>query len=78
MSTKESVLFTHFSTTLALLNLGLSYKEIKELDNTEAIMFLAMHQSLEEFKNEQMERNARHQEAARAHPSSFAKPTRGM
>ena len=31
MSTKESVLFTHFSTTLALLSLGLSYKEIKEL-----------------------------------------------
>ena len=77
MSTKESVLFTHFSTTLALLSLGLSYKEIKELDNTEAVMFLAMNQALEEFRKEQMERNARHQEAARAQPTSFAK-SKGM
>ena len=54
MSTKESVLFTHFSTTLALLSLGLSYKEIKELDNTEAVMFLAMNQALEELEKKLM------------------------
>ena len=40
-------------------------------------MFLAMNQALEEFRKEQMERNARHQEAARAHPTSFAK-SKGM
>jgi|TARA_R110000824_G_scaffold104001_4_gene246873 hypothetical protein len=68
VSTKESVLFTHFATTLTLLGLGLSYKEIKELDHTEAMMFLATHQSFEEYKKEQMERNARHQEAAQSHP----------
>ncbi len=68
MSTKESVLFTHFATTLTLLNLGLTYNEIKKLDNTEVTMFLAMNQSFEEYKKEQMDRNARHQEAARSHP----------
>ena len=68
MATKESVLFTHFATTLTLLNLGLTYSEIKKLDNTEVTMFLAMNQSFEEYKKEQMDRNARHQEAARSHP----------
>ena len=68
MSTKESVLFTHFATTLTLLNLGLTYSEIKKLDNTEVTMFLAMNQSFEEYKKEQMDRNASHQEAARSHP----------
>ncbi len=68
MSTKESVLFTHFATTLTLLNLGLTYNEIKKLDNTEVTMFLAMNQSFEEYKKEQMDRNARHQEAAKSHP----------
>tara|TARA_Y100000004_G_scaffold157139_1_gene182627 strand:+ start:183 stop:401 length:219 start_codon:yes stop_codon:yes gene_type:complete len=68
VSTKESVLFTHFATTLTLLNLGLTYNEIKKLDNTEVTMFLAMNQSFEEYKKEQMDRNARHQEAAKSHP----------
>ena len=68
MSTKESVLFTHFATTLTLLNLGLTYSEIKKLDNTEVTMFLAMNQSFEEYKKEQMDSTARHQEAARSHP----------
>ena len=68
MSTKESVLFTHFATTLTLLNLGLNYSEIKELDNTEVTMFLAMNQSFEEYKKEQMERNQRHQQASQSHP----------
>ena len=78
MSTKESVLFTHFATTLTLLNLGSSYKEIKELDNTEAAMFLAMSHSLEDYKSEQMERQQRHQEAAKAHPTHFPKSTKGF
>ncbi len=73
MSTKESVLFTHFATTLTLLNLGLNYSEIKELDNTEVMMFLAMNQSFEELKKEQMERNHRHQEATQSHPKHFPK-----
>jgi len=36
-------------------------------------MFLAMNQSFEELKKEQMERNQRHQEAAQSHPNHFPK-----
>jgi hypothetical protein len=31
-------------------------------------MLIATHLSFEEYKNEQMERNAKHQQAANAHP----------
>ena len=49
-------------------NLPKLEEKIKKLDNTEVTMFLAMNQSFEEYKKEQMDRNARHQEAARSHP----------
>ena len=68
MSTKESILFTHFTTTLTLLEIGLNYTEIQNLNTTEIVMLLATNASFNELKNEQMERNAKHQEVANAHP----------
>ena len=68
MSTKESILFTHFTTTLTLLEIGLNYTEIQNLNTTEIVMLLATNASFHELKNEQMERNAKHQQAATSHP----------
>jgi len=68
VATKEAILYTHYVTTLALLDMGLSYTEIKNLSNTETVMLTAVQASLNEYRNEQMERNAKHQEAANAHP----------
>ena len=73
MSTKESILFTHFATTLTLLEMGLSYTEVQTLSTLEINMLLATNASFHEFKNEQMERNAKHQQAASSHPT----PPRG-
>lgn len=68
MSTKESILFTHFSTTLTLIEMGLSYTEVKNLSDTEVTMLLATNAAFHEYKNEQMERNSVHQQAA-SHPT---------
>ncbi len=68
MSTKESILFAHFTTTLTLLEIGLTYTEIQNLNTTEIVMLLATNASFQELKNEQMERNAKHQQAAASHP----------
>ena len=68
MSTKESILYSHFATTLTLLGLGLTYTEIKNLSDTEVTMIIATHLAFEDFKGEQMERNAKHQQAASSHP----------
>jgi len=68
VSTKESILFTHFTTTLTLLDMGLNYTEIQNLNTTEIVMLLATNASFNELKNEQMERNAKHQQAASSHP----------
>lgn len=69
MSTKESVLFINYATMLTLLDMGLTYTEIKNLSNTEIVMFSAMYASIQDFKNEQIERNAKHQQTANAHPT---------
>ncbi len=69
MSTKESIIYSHFATTLTLLGLGLTFTEIKNLSDTEVTMLIATHLSFEEYKGEQMERNAKHQQAAGAHPN---------
>ena len=68
MSTKESILFTHFTTTLTLLEIGLNYTEIQNLNVTEIVMLLATNASIQELKNEHIERNAKHQQAAASHP----------
>jgi len=68
VSTKESILFTHFSTALTLLEMGLTYTEIKNLSDVEVTLLLATNASFHAFKNEQMERNAMHQQAASSHP----------
>lgn len=67
MSTKESIIFSHYATVLTLLTIGLSFADIKNLSTTEATMLLATYTSIEEFKQEQMDRNAKHRQAA-SHP----------
>ena len=69
MSTKESILFTHFATTLTLMEIGLNYTEIQDLSTMEATMLLAMNASFSEYKQEQLDRNAKHQQAASSHPT---------
>jgi hypothetical protein len=50
------------------LEIGLNYTEIQNLNTTEIVMLLATNASFHELKNEQMERNAKHQQAATSHP----------
>ncbi len=73
MSTQESIIFTHYATMLTLLDMGLSYTEIKELSDREANMLLAMQTALQEFKNEGMEKQAKMQQAASSHPNPMGR-----
>jgi|TARA_R100000458_G_scaffold43215_1_gene41150 hypothetical protein len=58
---------------LTLLDMGLSYTEIKELSDREANMLLAMQTALQEFKNEGMEKQAKMQQAASSHPNPMGR-----
>jgi len=73
VSTKESIIFSHYATVLTLLTIGLSFADIKNLSTTEATMLLATYTSIEEYKQEQMDRNAKHRQAASypQHPSAY-------
>jgi len=73
VSTQESIIFTHYATMLTLLDMGLSYTEIKELSDREANMLLAMQTALQEFKNEGMEKQAKMQQAASSHPNPMGR-----
>ena len=62
-------MFAHYATVLTLLSMGLSLTEVKNLSSTEANLLLAMNVSVEEYKQEQMERSAKHQQASTNFPS---------
>tara|TARA_Y100001951_G_C11162827_1_gene195760 strand:- start:157 stop:327 length:171 start_codon:yes stop_codon:yes gene_type:complete len=51
------------------MEIGLNYTEIQDLSTMEATMLLAMNASFSEYKQEQLDRNAKHQQAASSHPT---------
>jgi len=69
VSTRESILYTHYATVLTLLRLGLSYTEIQDMSEAEINMMLATNASIEELKNETMERQQKMAQANNAHPT---------
>ena len=68
MSTRESILYSHYATVLTLLRLGLSYTELQDMSEAEINMMLATNASIEELKNETMERQQKMTQANNAHP----------
>ncbi len=74
MSTRESILYTHYATLLTLLRLGLNYTEVQDMSEAEINMMLATNAAIEEFKNETMERQSKMAQANNAHPT----PPRGF
>ena len=68
MSTRESILYTHYATMLTLFKIGLSYTEIQDMSEVDINMMLATNAAIEELKNETMERQQKMTQANNAHP----------